>query len=125
MASGQAAESLAIMNLAETAGDSIVSSSSLYGGTYNLFHYTLPKYGIDVGFVTDQDDLDAWRKAITPTTKALFAETIGNPKGDVLDLEGVAGVAHEAVSRSSSTTRWRRRTCAGRSSGAPTSSCTP
>ncbi len=95
VASGQAAETLAIMNIA-TAGDSLVSSSSLYGGTYNLFHYTLPKYGIDVGFVTDQDDLDAWRAAITPTTKALFAETIGNPKGDVLDIEGVAGVAHEA-----------------------------
>jgi O-acetylhomoserine (thiol)-lyase len=95
VASGQAAESLAIMNIA-TAGDSIVSSSSLYGGTYNLFHYTLPKYGIEAGFVTDQDDLDAWRRAITPNTKALFAETIGNPRGDVLDIEGVAGVAHEA-----------------------------
>jgi O-acetylhomoserine (thiol)-lyase len=95
VASGQAAETLAIMNIA-TAGDSIVSSSSLYGGTYNLFHYTLPKYGIEVGFVTDQDDLDAWRRAITPNTKALFAETIGNPKGDVLDIEGVASVAHEA-----------------------------
>src|SRR5918998_457811 len=95
VASGQAAESLAIMNIA-SAGDSIVSSSSLYGGTYNLFHYTLPKYGIEVGFVTDQDDLDAWRRAITPNTKALFAETIGNPKGDVLDIEGVASVAHEA-----------------------------
>jgi O-acetylhomoserine (thiol)-lyase len=56
----------------------------------------LPKYGIEVGFVTDQDDLDAWRRAITPNTKALFAETIGNPKGDVLDIEGVASVAHEA-----------------------------
>jgi O-acetylhomoserine (thiol)-lyase len=73
-----------------------VSSSSLYGGTYNLFHYTLPKLGIDVSFVDDPDDLDAWHAAVRPSTKAFFAETIGNPKGDVTDIEGVAGVAHEA-----------------------------
>ena len=92
--SGQAAETMAILNLAEV-GDHIVSSASLYGGTYNLFHYTLPKLGVEVDFVDDPDDLDAWRKAIRPNTKALYGETIGNPKGDVLDIEGIAGVAHE------------------------------
>jgi O-acetylhomoserine (thiol)-lyase len=94
VASGQAAESLALMNLAE-AGDHIVSSASLYGGTYNLFHYTLPKYGIEVSFIDDPDDLDAWRAAVRPNTKAFFGETIGNPKGDIFDLEGVSGVAHD------------------------------
>jgi O-acetylhomoserine (thiol)-lyase len=95
VASGQAAESLAIMNLAE-AGDHIVASASLYGGTYNLFHYTLPKFGIDVSFVDDPDDPDAWRGAIRENTKALYGETIGNPKGDILDIETVAGIAHDA-----------------------------
>ena len=95
VASGQAAETMAILNLAE-AGDHIVSSASLYGGTYNLFHYSLPKLGITADFVEDPDDLDAWRKLIKPNTKALYAEIIGNPKGDVLDIAGVAGVAHEA-----------------------------
>jgi O-acetylhomoserine (thiol)-lyase len=95
VASGQAAESLAIMNLAE-AGDHIVTSASLYGGTYNLFHYTLPKYGIDVSFVDDPDDPEAWRSEIRDNTKALYGETIGNPKGDLLDLEVVAGIAHDA-----------------------------
>jgi O-acetylhomoserine (thiol)-lyase len=94
-ASGQAAETLAILNLAE-AGDHIISSSSLYGGTYNLFHYTLPKLGVEVSFVADPDDLDAWRREIRPNTKAFFGETIGNPRGDVFDTEGVAAVAHEA-----------------------------
>jgi O-acetylhomoserine (thiol)-lyase len=94
-ASGQAAETLALLNLAE-AGDHIVSSARLYGGTYNLFHYTFPKLGITVDFVDDPDDLDAWRAAIRPNTKAFFAETISNPKIDVLDIEGVAAVAHEA-----------------------------
>jgi O-acetylhomoserine (thiol)-lyase len=93
-ASGQAAETMAILNLAET-GDHVVSSASLYGGTYNLFHYTLPKLGVEVEFVDDPDDLDAWRKAIRPNTKALYGETFGNPKGDVLDIEGVATVAHD------------------------------
>jgi O-acetylhomoserine (thiol)-lyase len=95
VASGQAAETLAILNLAH-AGDHLVSSTSLYGGTYNLFHHTLPKYGIDVSFVADPDDLDQWRAAVRPNTKAFFAETIGNPRNDVLDIEGVSGVAHEA-----------------------------
>jgi O-acetylhomoserine (thiol)-lyase len=92
-ASGQAAELLAITTLAE-AGDHIVSSSSLYGGTYNLFHYTLPKLGIEVSFVENPDDLEAWGKAIRPETRALYGETIGNPKGDVLDIPGIAEVAH-------------------------------
>jgi O-acetylhomoserine (thiol)-lyase len=93
-ASGMAAESLAIMNLAE-AGDHVVSSASLYGGTYNLFRYTLPKYGIEVTFIDDPDDLAAWQTAIRPNTKALYGETIGNPKGDILDIEGVAAVGHD------------------------------
>jgi O-acetylhomoserine (thiol)-lyase len=95
LASGQAAETVAILNLAE-AGSHIVSSPSLYGGTYNLFHYTLPKYGIDVTFVDDPDDLEQWKAAIRPNTKALYAESISNPKQDVLDIEGVATVAHDA-----------------------------
>ena len=94
VASGQAAETLAILNIAE-AGDHIVSSPSLYGGTYNLFHYTLPKLGITVSFVENPDDLDSWRAAVRPNTKAFFGETISNPKNDILDIEGVAGVAHE------------------------------
>ncbi len=94
VSSGQAAETLAILNLAE-AGDHIVSSPSLYGGTYNLFHYSLPKLGIEVSFVENPDDLDSWRAAVRPNTKAFFGETISNPKNDVLDIEGVAGVAHE------------------------------
>jgi O-acetylhomoserine (thiol)-lyase len=94
-ASGQAAETIAILNVAE-AGSHIVSSPSLYGGTYNLFHYTLPKLGIEVSFVENPDDLDSWRAAVRPNTKAFFGETISNPKQDVLDIEGVAAVAHEA-----------------------------
>jgi len=93
VSSGQAAETVAILNLAE-AGDHIVSSPSLYGGTFNLFHYTLPKLGIEVTFVDDPDDLDAWRSAVRPNTKAFFAETISNPKNDILDIAGVADVAH-------------------------------
>ena len=94
VSSGQAAETIAILNIAE-AGDHIVSSPSLYGGTYNLFHYTLPKMGIEVSFVDDPDNLDSWRAAIKPNTKAFFGESISNPKNDILDIEGVAGVAHE------------------------------
>ncbi len=94
LASGQAAETFAILNLA-AAGDHIVSSPRLYGGTYNLFHYSLPKLGIDVSFVEDPDDLDSWRAAVRPNTKAFFAETISNPQIDVLDTPGVSGVAHE------------------------------
>ncbi|MFM7597987.1 MAG: bifunctional o-acetylhomoserine/o-acetylserine sulfhydrylase [Actinomycetota bacterium] len=94
VSSGQAAETLAILNFAE-AGDHIVSSPSLYGGTYNLFHYTLPKLGIQVSFVEDPDDLESWRAAVKPNTKAFYGETIANPKNDILDIEGVAKVAHE------------------------------
>ena len=93
VASGQAAETLAILNLAE-AGDQIVASPSLYGGTYNLFHYTLPKLGITVDFVDDPDDLDQWAAKVTPQTRAFYGETIGNPRGDVLDIAGISGVAH-------------------------------
>ncbi|OBG28642.1 bifunctional o-acetylhomoserine/o-acetylserine sulfhydrylase [Mycobacterium sp. 852002-51057_SCH5723018] len=93
LSSGQAAETFAILNLA-SAGDHIVSSPRLYGGTYNLFHYSLPKLGIEVSFVEDPDDLDSWQAAVRPNTKAFFAETISNPQIDVLDTPGVSGVAH-------------------------------
>ncbi|MGU3431667.1 bifunctional o-acetylhomoserine/o-acetylserine sulfhydrylase [Actinomycetes bacterium M1A6_2h] len=93
LASGQAAETLAILNLAE-AGDHIVSSPRLYGGTYNLFHYTLPKLGITVSFVEDPDNLEHWRAAVQPNTKAFYGETISNPKNDIFDIPGVADVAH-------------------------------
>ncbi len=93
VSSGQSASTLAILNLAE-AGSHVVASAALYGGTYNLFHYTLPKMGIDVSFVEDPDDLDAWAAAVRPNTKAFFGETIGNPKNDILDISGVAEVAH-------------------------------
>ena len=95
VSSGQAAETLALLNIAE-AGDHIVSSPSLYGGTYNLFHYTFPKLGIEVSFVDDPDDLEQWKAAIRPNTKAFFGETISNPKNDILDIEGIANVAHAA-----------------------------
>lgn len=94
VSSGQAAETIAILNVAE-AGDHIVSSPSLYGGTFNLFHYTLPKMGIEVSFVDDPDDIDSWRAAVRPNTKAFFGESISNPKNDLLDIEAVAGLAHE------------------------------
>jgi len=93
LSSGQAAETFAILNLAG-AGDHIVSSPRLYGGTYNLFHYSLAKLGIEVSFVEDPDDLDSWQSAVRPNTKAFFGETISNPKIDILDIPGVAGVAH-------------------------------
>ncbi len=95
VASGSAATTFAILNVAE-AGDHIVSSPSLYGGTYNLFHYTLPKFGIKVTFVDDPTNPESWKKAIQPNTKALFGETIANPKNDLLDIETIAGVAHAA-----------------------------
>ncbi|GAB7057934.1 MULTISPECIES: homocysteine synthase [Paenibacillus] len=93
VASGQAAITYSILNIA-SAGDEIVSASSLYGGTYNLFSTTLPKLGIQVKFV-DPSNTENFRSAITDKTKAIFAETIGNPKGDVLDIEAVAAIAHE------------------------------
>tara|TARA_Y100000817_G_scaffold195995_1_gene153248 strand:- start:1817 stop:3124 length:1308 start_codon:yes stop_codon:yes gene_type:complete len=95
VASGQAAETLAILNLAE-AGDHLVASASLYGGTYNLLHYTLPKMGIQTTFIDDPDDLDAWQSAVQPNTKLFYAESIGNPRNDCLDITGVSGVAHQS-----------------------------
>jgi len=92
-ASGQAAISLALFNIAR-AGDEIISADNLYGGTYNLFHYTFPRLGIQVKFVPS-NDLQAIRKAITPKTKAVYAESIGNPKLDVADLEGLSRIAHQ------------------------------
>lgn len=94
VASGQAAETLAILNIAE-AGDHIVASASLYGGTYNLLHYTLPKYGIEVTFVEEPGDPQAWKAAIKDNTKLFFGETIPNPKSDILDIEAIAAVAHQ------------------------------
>ncbi|SDF74184.1 O-acetylhomoserine sulfhydrylase [Blastococcus aurantiacus] len=93
VSSGQAAETLAILNLAE-AGDHIVASASLYGGTYNLLHHSLPKMGITVSFVENPDDPENWQSLVQENTRAFYAESIGNPKGDVLDIETVAGVAH-------------------------------
>ncbi|MEZ5152596.1 bifunctional o-acetylhomoserine/o-acetylserine sulfhydrylase [Rhodococcus zopfii] len=93
LSSGQAAETFAILNLAE-AGDHIVASPYLYGGTYNLLHYTLRKLGIEVTFVENPDDLDQWAAAIRPNTKAFYGETIANPKNHILDIPGVSGVAH-------------------------------
>ncbi len=93
VASGQAAEVVAILNLAES-GDHIVVSPSLYGGTYNLFNYTFPKMGITATFVDDPDDLEAWAAAVQPNTKAFYGESIGNPQANVLDIAGIAGVAH-------------------------------
>ncbi|MFD1992449.1 homocysteine synthase [Paenibacillus nicotianae] len=92
-ASGQAAITFSILNIA-SAGDHIVSAASIYGGTYNLFANTLPKLGIQVTFV-DSDDPETFRAAITENTKALYAETVGNPLGNVLDIEAVAAIAHE------------------------------
>ncbi len=94
VASGQAAETLAILNVAE-AGDHVVASPSLYGGTFNLLKHTLPKFGLQVSFVEDPNDLESWKAAVRPNTKLFFAETISNPKSEVLDIEGVARVAHD------------------------------
>jgi O-acetylhomoserine (thiol)-lyase len=94
LASGQSATTYSVLNIAQ-AGDHIVSSSSIYGGTYNLFKYTLAKLGIETTFVEDQDDAEAWAAAIRPNTKLLFAETIGNPRINILDIKLVADVAHE------------------------------
>ncbi|QAY69199.1 bifunctional o-acetylhomoserine/o-acetylserine sulfhydrylase [Xylanimonas protaetiae] len=95
VASGSSAIHLAVLNVAQ-AGDHIVSSSSLYGGTYNLFHHTLPKLGIETTFVEDPHDPQQWRDAVRPNTKLFFGETIPNPKSDVLDIETVAEIAHAA-----------------------------
>jgi O-acetylhomoserine (thiol)-lyase len=93
VASGQSAITLALLNIAQ-AGDEIISADNLYGGTYNLFHYTFPRLGIKVKFVPS-NDLDALQKAITSKTKAVYAESIGNPKLNVADLEGISKIAHK------------------------------
>ncbi len=93
VASGQSAIVLALLNITQ-AGDEIVSADNLYGGTYNLFHYTFPRLGVKVNFVKS-NDLSAFQKAITPKTKAIYAESIGNPKLDIADLEGISKVAHK------------------------------
>jgi len=93
VASGQSAITLALLNIAQ-AGDEIVSADNLYGGTYNLFHYTFPRLGIKVKFVKS-NDLEGIQKAITAKTKAVYAESIGNPKLDVADLEGISKLAHK------------------------------
>ncbi|MGO4104781.1 bifunctional o-acetylhomoserine/o-acetylserine sulfhydrylase [Leifsonia sp. YAF41] len=95
LASGQSASTFAVLNIAQ-AGDHIVSSSSIYGGTYNLFKYTLAKLGIETTFVENQDDAEEWRRAVRPNTKLFFAETIGNPKINVLDIALVSNVAHDS-----------------------------
>ncbi|PSK27035.1 PLP-dependent transferase, partial [Nocardia seriolae] len=95
VASGQAAETYAILNLAQ-AGDHLVASPHLYGGTYNLLHYSLPKLGIEVSFVEDPDDLEQWRTAVRPNTKAFYGETVANPGSSILDIPGIAEVAHAA-----------------------------
>jgi len=94
VASGQAATSLALLAITQV-GDEIVSANNLYGGTYQLFHYTLPKLGRTVKFV-DSRNPDAFRQAITPRTRAIYAETIGNPKLDVPDFEAITSIAHAA-----------------------------
>jgi len=94
LASGQAATTFAVLNVVE-AGSHLVTSPRLYGGTFNLFHYTLPKLGVEVSFVEDPEDLDSWRAAIKPNTRALFGETISNPNNEILDIKGIAQVAHD------------------------------
>jgi O-acetylhomoserine (thiol)-lyase len=93
VSSGQSAITLALLNIAQ-AGDEIVSADNLYGGTYNLFHYTFPRLGVKVKFVKS-NDIEAFKGTITGKTKALYAESIGNPKLDVADLEGISKVAHD------------------------------
>ena len=95
LGSGQAATTFAVLNVAG-AGDHVVASPSLYGGSFNLFKFTLAKLGIATTFVDDPDDPEAWRRAVRPNTKVFYAETIPNPRNDVLDIETVAGIAHES-----------------------------
>ena len=123
-ASGQAAQTIALLNLAENGGH-IVSSASLYGGTYNQLHYTFPKLGIEVSFIDDPDDLDAWKTAIRPNTKAFYGESIGNPKGDIFDFEGISTIAHDnKIPLVIDNTLASPPRCS-RCSTVPMSSCTP
>jgi O-acetylhomoserine (thiol)-lyase len=94
VASGQSAATLALLTLCES-GDHVVASPSLYGGTYNLLHYTMPKLGIEVTFVDDPDDLGQWAAAVQDNTKAFFGEVLANPRNNMFDITGVAGVAHD------------------------------
>src|SRR5512136_1078190 len=94
VSSGQAAEALALLNITQV-GDEIVSGNNLYGGTYQLFHYTFPKLGRSVKFV-DSTKPEEFKKAITEKTRAIYAETIGNPKLDVPDFEAIAKIAHDS-----------------------------
>ena len=95
LASGQAATTFAILNVAQ-AGDHIVASSALYGGTYNLLKYTLKRLGVETTFIDNINDLDEWRGAIRDNTKLLFGETLSNPDQQVLDVRGLADIAHDA-----------------------------
>lgn len=95
VSSGQAAITLALLNVAQ-AGDHIVASPSLYGGTYNLLKHTLAAYGIETTFVEDFSDPEAWRAAVRPNTKAFYGETVPNPRSDILDIEALAAVAHDS-----------------------------
>src|SRR5690606_1635164 len=95
LSSGQAAQTLTVLTLAGS-GDHIVTSSSLYGGTYNLFRHTLPKLGIEVTFIENPGDLEEWKAAVRPNTKLFYGESLGNPRSDVLDVRAVADVAHAA-----------------------------
>jgi len=92
--SGMAATAMALMNVAEQ-GDHIVASRNIYGGIYNLLNYTLPKWGVETTFVEDAHDLDSWKAAARPNTKAFFGEGISNPLGVILDIEAIAKIAHE------------------------------
>jgi len=92
--SGMAATAMALMNVAEQ-GDHIVASRNIYGGIYNLLNYTLPKWGVETTFVEDAHDLDSWKAAARPNTKAFFGEGISNPLGVILDIEAIANIAHE------------------------------
>jgi O-acetylhomoserine (thiol)-lyase len=95
LSSGQAATTYSLLNVAES-GDHVVASASLYGGTYNLLKHTFAKFGIEVTFVTDPDSVEEWKAAVRPNTKAFFAESISNPRQNVLDIETVADIAHAA-----------------------------
>ncbi|MGW0038918.1 bifunctional o-acetylhomoserine/o-acetylserine sulfhydrylase [Gordonia sp. NPDC003376] len=93
VASGQAAETYAILNIVENGGH-VVASPRLYGGTYNLLHYTLPKFGVEVTFVEDPEDLDSWQAAVRDNTRAFYGESISNPNNEILDIPGISEVAH-------------------------------
>ena len=93
VSSGMAATAMALMNVAEQ-GAHLVVSGNVYGGIYNLCKYTLPRWGVETTFVTDSNNLDAWKAAVKPNTKALFGEGISNPIGAILDIEGIANIAH-------------------------------